>query len=457
MFHLKSILTITKLGEPNATTRENIKKILHKIRTITTSLRFLIQIDELDSPEETEFKEEQLSNLLGNLEEEVFSPYIDPESRKASYTQDTELAGLVLQLAKNSEKKINTAISNLSKSMHNLKLNLEKNAVINLGDGLTGYTNAANAVELEAQYINEATMHYFDPCHQKRTEKIAENAHAFYNGHTSGNSTVINANNMTAGELIIASLEALRCIYLLQAPLKENEEKITWGNANISLRRKPSLPNRGNLFIRNVGRYGFKSEDEKNTKKDVLDIFTDIIAYSTEYKFNTVIAQFGHNPEKITLAMLNLPNNKTGTELLAKLRQHLFLIFCAEILRYFPMEGIDDAALPPVKKTPFAMALAIGIELLETGELELTDLFEKDADYGPATGTAILKKYNPIHEKINNLLNKYQENLKASYQTANLFLTAYPQGRIVLEKSDYLAQLSATFGDNLKENKKYLY
>jgi hypothetical protein len=337
-----------------------------------------------------------------------------------------------------------------------LQLQIEETAVIDLGDGMRGFLNGSKARIVELQQLHDVVMHYFEPSHQKRTQQIAKSAEQIYQAQAKKVHTFVDANELNAGELIISSLEALRSVFLLKEPLVEHEEKLSWAQADISIQRKPSSGNRGNLFIRNVGRYGYKSEDGKGKKKDVLDVFNEIIDYCGKDIFNSILAKYGHQPDKISIAMLHLPNNKLGNKLLEKLKQHLFLIFCAEILRYFPLEGWDCQDMSAVKKLPFAMALAIGIELLDAGEIELEDLFEKDAKLGPPTGEGILKSPQAIYKKFAALLDKQQEYQAEWDMTIGSFLNVFPKGRVIKDKREHLAQLENTFGNNVIPSKKRL-
>ncbi|MBI2792079.1 MAG: hypothetical protein HYX61_08975 [Gammaproteobacteria bacterium] len=439
-------------GEPDFDSVQKIKTLLRQARALAKGLGILLALGSLDEEED----------IPEWIHEELFEVYIDPETGESHSEKDTELAEAIYRViaerehGAHAQPDIDASIIALTERVSSLQLQIEETAVIDLGDGMRGFLNGSKARIVELQELHEVVMHYFEPTHQKRTQQIAKSAEETYQAQTKKARTTLDANGLNAGELIISSLEALRSVFLLKEPLVEHEEKLSWGQADISIQRKPSSGNRGNLFIRNVGRYGYKPEDGKVKKKDVLDVFNEIIDYCGKDIFNSILAKYGHQPEKITLTMLHLPNNKVGNKLLEKLKQHLFLIFCAEILRYFPLEGWDCQNMSAVKKLPFAMALAIGIELLDAGEIALEDLFEKDATLGPPTGEGILKNSNTIYKKFAALLDKQQEYQAEWDMTIGSFLNAFPQGRVIKEKREYLAQLENAFGDNLAPSKKRL-
>ena len=123
--------------------------------------------------------------------------------------------------------------------------------------------------------------------------------------------------------------------------------------------------------------------------------------YSGQTCLKQVIAEYGASPGQITREMLSLPETLNGENILKKFKQNLFLIFCAEIFRYFPVE---EASTNYVKQLPFAIALSMGLEMLCSGEIELEDLFDHDADLGLPTGVKILDNAQSVGIKFKNLL-----------------------------------------------------
>lgn len=164
-----------------------------------------------------------------------------------------------------------------------------------------------------------------------------------------------------------------------------------------------------------------------------------------------MIAKFGANPNKITGKMLKLPENAEGQKILKKLKQNLFLIFCAEIFRYFPVE---DATTCAVKKIPFSVALSMGLEMLCSGEVELEELFDHDAPLGLPTGVGIIGKERAIAEKLTNLIERYQVYLENAYLSVGQFKEAFPEGMVVSDSANHVEGLQSHFGRHLKRSLK---
>ena len=120
-----------------------------------------------------------------------------------------------------------------------------------------------------------------------------------------------------------------------------------------------------------------------------------------------------------------------------------FLIFCAEIFRYFPVE---EASTNYVKQLPFAIALSMGLEMLCSGEIELEDLFDHDADLGLPTGVKILDNAQSVGIKFKNLLTQYQQYLEDLYPIVGSFKRAFPHGKVVCTEEQHTLRLQNSFG-----------
>ena len=429
------------LGKVDTKTTSRIKAILKGVRKQLKGLSLYLELKSLEPDDD-----------IPEYIYESLEPYCDPESGEVFEAQDTEIESAVWALIHQHSSRgdaleapeASQPFDALVNQMAQLALTTQHEYVVQFSDGSLGYADSSNARKVEQAHMTKAMLHYFEPTHQARTHDIAAATDQLVQAQEKGESKV---SNLTAGELIIGAAEALRTVYLLKEELEDFDEKLFWESIPLSLQRKPSEKNRGNLFIRNLGTYGSR-EPNKKSKKGVIEDLEELSAYADCEELALVMSQYGSRPYLITKEMLNLPDNEKGTKLLTKFQQNLFLIFCAEIFRYFPIEGFKDS--PDSKKMPYAIALGLGLELLVEGHITLQDLFDKDARYGLPTGTSIMDNSKAIAKKAERVLTRYQRILKDTSEEASNFIGVFGKGYIVQAPADFVCVLEATFGRNLK-------
>jgi len=430
----KYIVELLEMGDPEFESEQQIRDLLRNIRSGIKGLQLSVELSYLGSDED-----------IPEYVDEAYEPFVDQETGEYEYPTDLSFHSDVLwsykvnKLNHDKSPEYVDAVERLSTQMQNCSLKLKTDFQVDLGDGLKGVANPRIALQTELQEMCKATKRYFEPTHLAKTAEVARVSQAFYEEQN-----VIT--DLCAGSLIIAACEALRSLHLLNDNLEQHEAKLTWQGVDLSLQRRPSVKNLGNLFIRNVGCYGHREEGKK-AKFNILDDFEKITAYSGKDHLKQVISRFGANPSQITGQMLKLPDNMKGHELLTKLKQNLFLIFCAEIFRYFPVE---ESTTHSVKKIPFSVALSMGLEMLYLGEIELEELFDHDAELGLPTGTKILDNPDDISKKLLQLIKRYQSYLQDSYQSVEQFKKVFPQGAVVSSDSQHVDRLQTYFGRHLK-------
>lgn|GEM_PF-2989027 len=479
--HFKKIVNCTSIGKITKTENvEALREILHYLKSYFRALDLSIELS---------------SGKFYNIEESYsaeMEPFIDPEDGQVywghysninptiicnyeSYSvkynlyepvydegesNDIDQLTNKLEDLQISQRKWNNFHNEFSGSLNetfhkfvndfrNINQSFYTNLMIDLDYSIVGYTNANLAEQVQSQEMQKAMSFYFDPINQRQTPKIAKLVADLSNSQ--GNREV--TTDLNAGEVIIGTAEYLRSKYLLNENLSAYEQSFKWNNIDIAIRRMASRYNIGNLVIKNIGAYG-QRDIGTNSKKGVLEDFQEIISYSGLYNFLLVLENYGYKPFEINLNHLNLPSTKVGRDLLAKFQKDLFLIYCAEIFRYFPIEGMEHCR--ETKKIPFAIALGIGLELLQEESIDITDLFEKDAALGLPTGTGILDSTKAVKNKLRDLMQKKEESLKSDYPAANNFLVSFPKGRLVENADTYLEILKNTFGNNLRENRQRL-
>ncbi|MGE3320398.1 MAG: hypothetical protein AB7I18_13980 [Candidatus Berkiella sp.] len=428
------MISLFELGEPEYNSEENVRTLLRQIRSGIKGIQTDLSLADLDSDDD-----------IPEYLDEANEPFIDPESGECHYPTDLEVLNQIVWSYKTNRTQYKEssefakAADQLAAKMQNCSLKLKAEYEADLGDGLRGIANPAVAMSAELQAMRDATKRYFEPTHLATTAEVARVAEAFYDKQQV-------ETDLCAGSLVIAASEALRSLHLLNADLQQHEAKLTWQDVELSLQRRPAATNLGNLFIRNIGCYGYR-EAGKKAKLNVLDDFANVTQYSGEDRLKDVIAKFGANPNKITCKMLKLPENAQGQKLLKKLKQNLFLIFCAEIFRYFP---IEDTTTGAVKKIPFSVALSMGLEMLCSGEVELEELFDHDAPLGLPTGVGIISKERVIKDKLTNLIERYQVYLENSYHSVGQFKEVFPEGMVVSDSANHVEGLQIHFGRHLK-------
>ncbi len=435
---LDNVCKLLALGEPDFESTIKIETLFKKIRAYVKGMKLHLEVNQLDPDDD-----------IPEHVYEAFEPFIDPDSGECEYPTDTEFESNVLWRYQSQGIRplvavdVNTDVTALIEKMGDLSLQLNKSFQVDLGGNMTGMANPRMAMQAELSAMREATKFYFEPTHIRNTADIAKAAQAFYLREST-------ETDLCAGSLIVAACEALRSVHLLKERPVEHEAKLTWQGVPLSLQRKPTHKNAGNLLIRNLGSYGHRLEGKKS-KWNVLDDFANVEVYSGTDLLKRVIAKYGSNPGQITCKMLKLPETTKGHDLLKKLQQNLFLIFCAEIFRYFP---IEEANVNKVKEIPFAIALSMGLELLYIGEIELADLFDADATLGLPTGTQILDNPASINAKLRALIQKYQNYLQEGYSSVEKFKKQFPNGMVVRTKESHVSRLEESFGNHLKFKRK---
>lgn len=430
----KGMIKLFNLGEPDFDSVENIRSLLRNIRSGIKGFEIDLTLAALGSDDD-----------IPEYLDEANEPFIDPETGECHYPTDIAVQNQILWTFKTSRSQYQDspeyveAVEQLTTDMKKCSLQLQAEFEVDLGDGLRGIANPAVAMRAELQAMRDATKRYFEPTHLANTAEVARVAEAFYQKQNV-------ETELCAGSLVVAACEALRSLHLLNDNLLQHDTKLTWQAVDLSLQRRPAATNLGNLFIRNIGCYGHR-EAGKKAKWNVLDDFENITQYSGEDRLKDVIAKFGANPNKITGKMLKLPENAEGQKILKKLKQNLFLIFCAEIFRYFPVE---DTAARAVKKIPFSVALSMGLEMLCSGEVELEELFDHDAVLGLPTGIDVLKNEKAILAKFYNLIERYQSYLENSYLSVGQFKEVFPEGMVVSDSANHVEGLQSHFGRHLK-------
>tara|TARA_R110002110_G_scaffold415857_1_gene658509 strand:- start:11822 stop:13357 length:1536 start_codon:yes stop_codon:yes gene_type:complete len=441
--NLQQVYEVLSLGEADFESEDKTLQILSETRGLVYGLGLYLELVSLEPGDD-----------IPEHIYESFEPFVDIESGECHYPQNIELKTAILNLLDitgnsnpllNDTSQVAGSIDSVVEKLTKLKLEVDADLVVDFGDGMTGYARATTGIGADLADMQLAFRHYFEPTHQRRSGKIAAAAEEIYNAKNTG---VTNLTDVSSGELIIAAAEALRSAYLLNERLSAYEERISWQGLKLSARRMPTSKNRGNLLIRNLGRYGRKSEGNKG-KRDILDDFADVTYYAGEDKLIQVMCSYGSKPYAITGKMLDLPETMAGQKILAKFQQSLFLIFCAEIFRYFPIEGLDVCA--QAKKIPFALALGLGLELLEDGHITLEDMFDKDAQYGLPTGSKILDSSAAISQKTEALLRKYQLCMQENVESARTFLNAYPGGYVAQSQCNHIGILNGTYGHSLRK------
>lgn len=431
---LKNVIRLFPLGEPDFESTLKITKLFKQIRACVKGMKLNHELNQNDSELD-----------IPECVYEAFEPFVDPDTGECEYPTDTEFESQVLWRYQSkatrplASAQVNVDVSGLIGKMDAICLQLNQEFQVNLGDDMTGMANPSSAMQAELSAMIDATRFYFEPSHLRETAEIAKVAQAFYLKESV-------KTDLCAGSLIVAACEALRTVHLLKEQPVAHEAKLSWQGVPLSLQRKPTPNNPGNLLIRNLGSYGHRIEGKKS-KWNVLDDFTNIEVFSGTDLLKKVIAAYGSKPGKITCKMLKLPENAKGRDLLKKLQQNLFLIFCAEIFRYFPIEEIT---VNKVKEIPFAVALSMGLELLYTGEIELADLFDADASLGLPTGSKILDNPAAINAKLRNIIDKYQTFLQESFSSVQQFKEQFPNGMVVRTTNSHVHQLEDSFGKHLK-------
>ncbi len=432
---LNEIVALFELGEPDFKTEENIRLLLRNMRSGIKGLQTELSLADLDADDE-----------LPEYLDEANEPFIDPQTGECHYPTDLEFSNQIVWSFNTNRDRFKEsaayldAMEALTTKMQKASLKVKAEFETDLGDGLTGVANPRIAIKASLQEMLKATKRYFEPTHLATTEEVARVSQAFYEKQNV-------QTDLCAGSLIVAACEALRSVHLLKDELVQHEAKLSWQAVDLSLQRRPAATNIGNLFIRNVGCYGHRKEGEKS-KLNILDDFDNISAYSGEDRLKDVIAKYGANPNRITCKMLNLPNNAQGQKLLKKFKNDLFLIFCAEIFRYFPVE---ESVTRDVKKVPFSVALSMGLEMLCSGEVELDELFDHDASLGLPTGIGILNNDKAIFAKFENLIQRYQRYLENAYSGVEQFKKVFPQGIVVCDSAHHVEGLQTHFGRHLKK------
>lgn len=430
----KEMIKLFKLGEPEFNSQENARSLLRNIRTGIKGIQANLSLAALGSDDD-----------IPEYLDEANEPFIDPETGECHYPTDLEVQNQIIWSFKTNRGKYKEsseyveAVEQLSTQMQNCSLKLKAEFEADLGDGLRGVANPDAAMRAELQAMLDATKRYFEPTQLAQTAEVARVAQAFYDKQNV-------ETDLCAGSLVVAACEALRSLHLLNDALCQHDTKLTWQAVDLSLQRRPAATNLGNLFVRNLGCYGHR-EAGKKAKWNVLDDFENIKQYSGEHRLKDVIAKHGANPNKITCKMLNLPESAQGQKILKKFKQNLFLIFCAEIFRYFPFE---DSGARAVKKIPFSVALSMGLEMLCSGEVELEELFDHDAELGLPTGLDVLKNERAISAKFYSLIERYQTYLEKSYQSVGQFKEVFPGGMVVSDSANYVEGLQSHFGRHLK-------
>ncbi len=431
---LKDMVAMFELGNPEFESEEHIRRLLRNIRSGIKGMQVDLTLTELSSDEE-----------IPEYLDEANEPFIDPETGECHYPTDLEFQNQIVWSFKTNRGDHKQspgyvdAVEQLSSDMQKCSLKLRDEFQADLGDGLKGVANPRVAIRSELEQMCKATKQYFEPTLLAKTAEVARVSQAFYEKQNV-------ETDLCAGSLIVAACEALRSLHLLKDSLDQHETKLTWQSTTVSLQRRPSAKNIGNLFIRNVGCYGHRAKDKK-AKFDILDDFENVTQYSGDERLKEVIAKYGANPNQFTCKMLNIPENTAGKKILQKLKQNLFLIFCAEIFRYFP---IEEPSIRAVKKIPFSVALSMGLEMLCSGEVELEELFEHDADLGLPTGIGILDNEKAISGKLHSLIMRYQTYLENAYQSVGQFKKMFPKGMIVSDSTNHVEGLQTHFGRHLK-------
>jgi hypothetical protein len=459
-------LTAASLGDiQNKQQLYNVLMHLHSyFRALNLSINLSLSPELRDALKS--FAQDAEEFHASDIQPAIINNYVKYKLQDGSYSEQDSLAGITygIQNIKINDQEVKTPWQifhqNFNGSLQNIfsdffygfkKLDhaFNKKLAINLSNNVIGYASANLGKFYETKNAQIASNYFFNFDNQKRPRSINQLADKFSDTLPKG----IQVNtNLKATEVIIANAKSLeKKSSLSSEQCYEHEEKLTWNNIDLSIRRKPSPNNIGNLVIRNLGCYGHRKEGSKG-KKDILDDFNEVIGYSSKENFINVLKDYGFQPYNITLELLMLPDNVKGKQLLEKIKKSCYLIYCAEIFRYLPVD--IEGSSNKLKQLPFALALGISLELLEKEAIELKQVFEKDAPLGLPTGTLILhsKNYSGIKQKWENLLTKKQKHLISQDEPTKNFLNHYRQGWIVEKPEAHLELLKKNYGNTLRSS-----